>query len=87
MKQQIAPWRTIVLTGLVSLNIGLATAAAFALLSGDAPTLPRVDWTPPISTAGPVPFDAKPIARYLQTLIRPIFFKTREVVWILRIPS
>jgi hypothetical protein len=78
MKQRIAPWRTIVLTGLVGLNIGLAATAAFTLLSGDAPALPHVDWTPPIANAGPVPSDAKPIARYLQTLAHPIFFKTRE---------
>jgi hypothetical protein len=78
MKQRIAPWRTIVLTGLVGLNISLAATAAFTLLSGDAPALPHVDWTPPIANAGPVPSDAKPIARYLQTLAHPIFFKTRE---------
>jgi hypothetical protein len=78
MKQRIAPWRAMVLAGLVGLNIGLAAIAASALLSSDAPALPRVDWTPPTANADPVPSDAKPIARYMQTLSHPIFFKTRE---------
>jgi len=78
MKQRIAPWRTIVLAGLVSLNVGLAAIAVSALLSSDAPAQARVDWTPPTATAGTTPPDAKPIARYLQTLAHPIFFKTRE---------
>jgi hypothetical protein len=78
MKQRTAPWRTIVLAGLVSLNIGLAAIAASALLSSDAPASARIDWTPPIATAGAAPPDARPIARYLQTLARPIFFKARE---------
>jgi hypothetical protein len=78
MKQRIAPWRAMVLGGLVGLNIGLAAIAASALLSSDAPALPRVDWTQQTANADPVPSDAKPIARYMQTLAHSIFFKTRE---------
>jgi hypothetical protein len=78
MKLRIAPWRAIVLAGLISLNFGLAAIAASALLSGDAPAAVRVAWTPPVATAGTAPPDAKPIARYQQTLAHPIFFKTRE---------
>ena len=44
MKPGIAPWRAVVLAGLVSLNVGLAAIAASALLSDDAPAPGRVDW-------------------------------------------
>jgi hypothetical protein len=78
MKPHIAPWRTIVLAGLVSLNVGLAAIAASALLFGDALAPARVDWRPPIATNGTAPPAPKPIARYQQMLAHPIFFKTRE---------
>jgi hypothetical protein len=78
MKLRIAPWRAIVLAGLLSLNVGLVAIAASALLSSDAPAPARVDRTPPVATAGTAPPDNKPIARYPQTLAHPIFFKTRE---------
>jgi hypothetical protein len=77
MTPRIAPWRAIVLAGLVGLNVGLAAIAASALLFGDAPAPTPVDWTPPIANNGTAPPDPKPIARYVQTLAHPIFFKTR----------
>ena len=77
MKPGIAPWRAIVLAGLVSLNVGLAAIAASALLSDDGPAPASVDWKPPIASAGTAPPDPKPIAGYLQTLAHPIFFKNR----------
>jgi len=78
MKPRVAPWRAIVLTGLVGLNVGLAAIAASALLSDDAIAPTHVDWKPPIATDGTAPPDPKPITHYLQTLAHPIFFKTRE---------
>jgi hypothetical protein len=77
MKLRIAPWRAIVLAGLLSLNFGLAAIVASILLSSDGPAPARVDWTPPVTTADTAPPYTKPIALYLQTLARPIFFKTR----------
>jgi hypothetical protein len=77
MKLRIAPWRAIVLAGLMGLNCGLAAIAASILVSSDEPAPARVDWTPPVATAGTTPADTKPIERYLQTLARPIFFRTR----------
>jgi hypothetical protein len=78
MKLRIAPWRAIVLAGLVSLNVGLAAIVASAFLSSNALAPTRVDWTPPVATGDTEPSDTKPIARYSQTLAHPIFFKTRE---------
>jgi hypothetical protein len=77
MKPGIAPWRAIVLAGLVSLNIGLAAIAGSAVLPDDARAPARVDWKPPIASAGTALPDPKPIAAYLQTLAHPIFFKNR----------
>jgi hypothetical protein len=77
MKLRIAPWRSIVLVGLTGLNFGLAAIAASALYSSDTPAPARVDWTPPVASAGSTAADTKPIERYLQTLARPIFFRTR----------
>jgi len=78
MKPRIAPGRAIVLTGLVGLNVGFAAIAASALLSEDALATTHVDWKSPIAATGIAPPEPKPITRYLQTLARPIFFKTRK---------
>jgi hypothetical protein len=78
MKPRIAPWRAIVLSGLVSLNAGLVSVAGSTLLSDDASAPTPVGWTPPVGTVGGTPPGTKPIALYRQTLARPIFFKTRE---------
>jgi hypothetical protein len=78
MTPRIAPWRAIILAGLISLNAGLVAVAGSALLSDDPAAPPPVGWTPPVGTISRAPNGTNPIAHYRQTLARPIFFKTRE---------
>jgi hypothetical protein len=78
MTLRIAPLAAAGLAGLAGVNIWLLTVIAAGVTGDDAAAIAAPAWNPPLPGTGAGTPLARPINSYRETLVHPVFFKTRE---------
>jgi len=78
MMRGVAPLTAIALGVLGGSGVVLLALTAEEFLQDDDVSVPKIEWTPKLSTSAERLTSVKPLNSYQQTTAHPIFFKTRQ---------